>query len=298
MRAKEKNCRPSGTRDKAILAIACSVLMALTLSVSTAVAESGAVVKLTGSRYMFFVITDLATMFMQDHLNSKVVVKESEPHTFVQSLADKTADAVMSVGKLDDDLKVEAQEHGLHLTEQVVGHGAVALITHPKNPVDELSLEQVRKMFLGEYRNWSQVGGLDEPIVTMSRDESVSGTHQFFQDHVLDGAPPAQETVRELDHDIVRAVWRRTGGIADARFTEAVRGKLKGMVKILAIKKDENSEAVLPSMETSRNGSYPLCFPLALYYDARAAVPTLTPFVQFCIRHGMGPHFAESSPQK
>ena len=44
----------------------------------------------------------------------------------------------------------------------------------------ELTLDQGRKIFLGELTNWKEVGGLNEPIVPMTRDESISGTAQIF----------------------------------------------------------------------------------------------------------------------
>jgi len=283
---------------KAIAAAWGCLLLTFTILVSALVAKDGDVVKLVGSRYAFFVVTDFATVYMQDHKNAKVAVAEAEPYTYLQCLAEKTADAIMTLGKLDDDIKADAQEQGMQLSEQVIGWGAVALITHPKNPVTELSVEQVRKIFLGEYRNWSELGGLDLPIVTVSRDDAVSGTLKFFQDTVLGGNPPVQETVREASHDIVRAVWQRQGSIADARYTEAIRGKLKGMVKILAIKKDANSEAVTPSQETTRNRAYPICFPLVLYYDASSSTaPELPKFIQFCALRGLGPHYVQSGSE-
>jgi phosphate transport system substrate-binding protein len=280
-----------------IVVLGC-LLTTFTMVVSPLLADDGEVVRLVGSRYGFFVVTDFATVYMQDHKNAKVVVAEAEPYTYLQCLSQKTADAIMTLGKLDDDIKADAEEQGMHLSEQVIAWGAVALITHPKNPITELSIEQVRKIFLGEYRNWNELGGMDEPIVTVSRDDAVSGTLKFFQDTVLGGNPPKQETVRESSHDIVRAVWQRKGSIADARYTEAMRGKLKGMVKIIAIKKDAHSEAVTPSTETTRNHSYPISFPLVLYYDTKTATPAEMPkFIQFCALRGLGPHYVQSGPE-
>ncbi len=253
-----QNRRPlAQSRVKAIAVVWGCVFLTFTISVSALLAKDTDVVRLVGSRYAFFVVTDFATVYMQDHKNAKVAVAEAEPYTFLQCLSQKTADAIMTLGKLDDDIKADAESQGMRLSEQVIGWGAVALVTHPKNPVTELTVEQVRKIFLGEYRNWKEVSGLDEPIVTVSRDDAVSGTQKFFQDAVLDGNPFCQETIREASHDIVHAVWERKGSIADARYTEAVRGKLKGMVKIIAIKKDENSEAVMPSAQTTRNRFLP-----------------------------------------
>lgn len=53
-----------------------------------------------------------------------------------------------------------------------VGETTVAFITHPSNPVKELTLDQVKKILLGEITNWSDVGGEDKPIAIIAEDSS------------------------------------------------------------------------------------------------------------------------------
>jgi phosphate transport system substrate-binding protein len=133
---------------------------------------------------------------------------------------------------------------------------------------------------------------LDEPIVIMSRDESVSGTEEFFRQSVLDGMPMSQQTVRVLDHNIVSAVWKRKGSIADARFSEAIRGKVQGKVSVVGLRESDESPVVLPSAETIRNRTYPISAPLVLYYDGRSSSPGMRDFASFCSRRGLGEIYA------
>ncbi len=282
---------------KTIAALAGAVVLALCVSVAILRADDTHAVTLKGSKYLFFSITDLARWYTQDKPQSNVSVSAEDYYSSVQSLVDRTADAVMSLGKLDDDAKKEAAENGVDLVERVIGWGAVALVTYPTNPVNELTLEQVRKIFVGEIRNWQEVGGQDEPIVTMTRDEAVSGTERAFRETVLQGFPQAQETVRLFDHDIVRAVWKMKGSIADARYTEAVRGRIKDMVKIIAVKEDADSPRIEPTVETIQNRSYPLAIPLVLYYDQKSSTSELLEFVNFCARRGLGRHYANLGNQ-
>jgi phosphate transport system substrate-binding protein len=243
---------------------------------------------------MYFNVTDLAKYYTERHPKFNAVVTCAEPYTLLPAISEKTSDAIMVLGKLDEDAKNEAVELGMQLHEQLVGWGGVVLVTDPANPVEQLTLDQVRMIFLGEHRNWKEVGGPDQPIVTMSRDESVSGTERFFRESVLHGFPMWQQTVRLFDPDIVRAVRTRKGSIADARYTEAIRGKIRGMVKIIAIKEDEASAAVMPSVDAVRNQSYPLSAPLYLYYNAQSWTHELKDFVNFCARRGLGERFAEA----
>jgi phosphate transport system substrate-binding protein len=275
-----------------LAALTCALFASFALLVSILNADDVRTVRIVGSKYMFYTLTDLAKWYMEQTPQCEVVVTYSEPHAYLHSITEHTGDAIMTLGKMEDDLKAEAGDMGIHLLEQVVGWGAVVLVTDPQNPIDKLSVEQVRKIFIGQFRNWSELGGLDEPIITMSRDEAVSGTERFFRDSVLQGVPTGQETIRLFDHDIVRAVWKRKGSIADARYTEAVRGKIKGMVKIIAVKEDESSHATVPSPDSIRDQSYPLSAPLVLYSDARTRTPELCRFVDFCGRRGLGKLYA------
>jgi phosphate transport system substrate-binding protein len=281
-----KNC------TKIIAALTSAVVFTLCVSVALSQADDTHAMRLKGSKYLFFSVTDLARWYSQDQPDSKISVTDADYYSYVQLLEDRTADAVMSLGKLDDDAKREAVENGVDLVERVIGWGAVALVTYPANPINELTLEQVRRIFIGEIRNWKDVGGLDEPIITMTRDEAVSGTERVFRDVVLQGFPQMQEIVRLFDHDIVRAVWKTKGSIADARYTEAVRGRIKGMAKIIAIKEDVDAPAIEPTVGTIQNQSYPISVPLVLYYDKRFSTPELVGFVNFCARRGLGQHYA------
>jgi phosphate transport system substrate-binding protein len=65
-----------------------------------------------------------------------------------------------------------------------IARDAIAVVVHPSNPVRDLSLEQVRGIFSGKVRRWSEVGGPDRPIVVVTREEG-SGTRSAFQDLVL-----------------------------------------------------------------------------------------------------------------
>jgi phosphate transport system substrate-binding protein len=267
------------------------VLIVFALCIPATQAQEHNAMRFTGSKYMYFNITDLAKYYFEGHPNFKVQVDCGENYSLIPAMVEKAVDAVMALGKLDDDMKLEASEQGIQLQEQLVGWGAVVLVTDPHNPVNELSLEQIRKIFLGEYKNWNEVGGLDEPIVTMSRDESVSGTEKFFREFVLDGQPMGQQTVRLFDPDIARAVRKLKGSMADARYTEAVRGKIRGLVKIIAVKQDEESTAIMPSVDSLRTQSYPMSAPMYLYYDAKSATRGLNDFVLFCAHRGVGDHY-------
>ena len=69
----------------------------------------------------------------------------------------------------------------------VIAVESIAMIVHPTNPVDALSIEQIAGIYRGEITNWSQVGGADAPILVLSRNDD-SGTREVFDDVIAGGA--------------------------------------------------------------------------------------------------------------
>src|SRR5208283_5758409 len=72
--------------------------------------ENSTVVHLSGSKYMYFTVTDLAQRYMERDAETKVIVTHTDQQAYVQSLMDNTSDAIMTLGKMEGDLKEEAAE--------------------------------------------------------------------------------------------------------------------------------------------------------------------------------------------
>ncbi len=110
-----------------------------------------------------------AQRFMETNADASVMVIGSSAGRGFQSLVDGNAAIAMMSRDISADERSKANDKGLQLIERPIGQAAVALITSPRNPVTELTLEQVKKLYAGEYDNWKQVGGPDEPVRCVSR---------------------------------------------------------------------------------------------------------------------------------
>jgi phosphate transport system substrate-binding protein len=66
-----------------------------------------------------------------------------------------------------------------------IAYDAIVIIVHPKNPIRNLTREEIRGVFSGRIRNWSEIGGRSHPITLVSREEG-SGTREAFQ-HLIMG---------------------------------------------------------------------------------------------------------------
>jgi phosphate transport system substrate-binding protein len=133
-----------------------------------------------------------------------------------------------------------------------IARDGLSVYLNEKNAVRELSLAQLRDIYTGRFTNWKEVGGADAPIVLYSRENS-SGTYQYFKDNVLMGKDysPRAQTLQGTAA-VVNAVAKDANGIGYGGAAYA-----KG-IRFAGVKKDDKSPAVTPSLETVRNGRYPI----------------------------------------
>ncbi|CVI72500.1 Phosphate-binding protein PstS 1 precursor [Clostridiales bacterium CHKCI001] len=83
------------------------------------------------------------------------------------------------VANVSRNLTDEEKEKGI--VENIVAIDGIGVVVNPSNEVDDLTKEQLADIYTGEIKNWSEVGGSDEPIVVIGR-EASSGTREAFED--------------------------------------------------------------------------------------------------------------------
>ena len=82
--------------------------------------------------------------------------------------------------------------------EAEVPGDAIAIITGTRNKINELSLEELAKIFTGDFARWSEVGGPDEPIIVLTLDQ-VTGTAVYLRQHAMqDGHFSADAKAQEI----------------------------------------------------------------------------------------------------
>ncbi|HWQ90803.1 MAG TPA: phosphate ABC transporter substrate-binding protein [Clostridia bacterium] len=136
--------------------------------------------------------------------------------------------------------------------EYKVALDGLSVYVHVANPINELSLDQLRDIFTGKIRNWKALGGNDAPITVYSRENS-SGTYEFFKDHVLKGQDfLASAQTMPGTAAVLQSVVKTPNGIG---YGGAAYGH---DAKTLKIKKTADSQAVEPTEQTVVSGAYPI----------------------------------------
>lgn len=149
--------------------------------------ESGTL-SLAGSTSMEKLCEALSESFMEKHPEVEVTVEYTGTGAGLESLAAGSVD----IGNASRNLKDEEKNTGA--VENVVAIDGIATIVDKENPVTDISSEDLAKIYKGEIKNWSELGGKDEAIVVIGR-EAGSGTRDAFEEllEIADACAYAQE---------------------------------------------------------------------------------------------------------
>lgn len=213
------------------------------------------VITVKGSDTMVNLSQKWAEEYMKLHPEVSIQVTGGGSGTGVASLLNKTTEIANSSRELKPAELETAKTKGVTPFTYQVALDGIAVIVHPKSKIDSLTVKQVSDIFAGKIKNWKQLGGADMPITLYGRENS-SGTYEFFKDHVL-----GKVDGKQVDYSPSTQVLQGTAALG-----EAVARDVKGIgyggvgyfaerndVKILHIKKDENSPAISPSENNKVN---------------------------------------------
>jgi len=216
---------------------------------------------LKGSDTMLHVGEAWAEKFREMNPSVNVSVTGGGSGTGISALINGHTQVAMSSRKIQEKELAEAQKQGKTIREFEVGKDGIAVILHKANPIKELSIDQLRKIFTGQVTNWRQVGGPDREIVLYSR-ETSSGTYIFFREHVLKNADYSS---RALLMPSTVALVQGVAGNESAIGYSGLAYAEEANVAIIGVKAADDAPALLPSVETIKDGSYPISRPLLLY---------------------------------
>lgn len=217
-----------------------------------------------GSDTMVILTQRLAEEYMKSHRGATVQVNGGGSGTGIAALINGTIDMAMASRPMSEKEKRQAAKNrGAEVIEHPIALDALAVFVNASNPVQQLTIAQIREIFQGKVKNWSEVGGPNAPIILYGR-ESSSGTYDYFREHVLEKGDfaPAVQTLQGTAA-IINAVGQDRNAIGYGGIAYATT------VRPLAIA-TEGGAAVPPNEQTVADGSYPLSRHLFFYYAANA----------------------------
>ena len=237
----------------------------------TTAALSGTV-STDGSTSMEKVINSLGESFMAANKDVKFTYNPTGSGSGIQAVTEGRCDIGLSSRALKDDEKASG------LVETVLAYDGIAIVVSPENPVSDLDVDTIAKIYTGEITNWKDVGGDDAEIVLIGR-EAGSGTRDGFES--ITGTNDACAYRQELTStgDVINTVSQNPNAIGYASLSavgESVKALTVGGVKA--------SEA------TVKDGSYVVQRPFVLVTKEGTE---LSPAAQAFFDYAISPEVAD-----
>jgi phosphate transport system substrate-binding protein len=237
-----------------------------TAQVGTAVPGAQAAIQNKGSDTMVNLALAWAEAYGPSHPEVQIAVTGGGSGTGIAALINGTVDMANASRAIKDEERAQAEANGIEPVEHVVAADAIAIVVHPSNPVNGLTIPELAAIFSGKITNWQEVGGEDRPIVLLSR-ESNSGTHVFFLEEVVRQGRTDDETLFSPDTLLMPS---SEGISAEVRHNPNAigydgLGYVTADQKVVAVAPAVGQPYVLPAIETAKDGSYPIARDLFIY---------------------------------
>jgi phosphate transport system substrate-binding protein len=245
-------------------------------SSTTGAAADKTSIAIKGSDTMVILGQRWAETYMKANAGITITVTGGGSGTGIAALINGTTDICESSRPMKDKEKEDVKaKRNAPAVETKVALDALAVYVNEKSDLTEISVAQLAKVYKGEAKTWKDIGGKStKPIVVYGR-ENNSGTYGFFKEHVLE------------NKDFAAGVQTLAGTSA---VVAAVKGDENGMgyggiaysegVHVLKLKKDDSSPAILGTLETAQNGTYPLSRFL-YFYTAGDATGSMKKFIDW-----------------
>lgn len=219
-----------------------------------------------GSDTMVNLALAWAEEYQKEHPELRISVTGGGSGIGLAALANQTTDIANASRAVKAEEKAQAVQNGFELKEFIVARDAIGVIVNPRNPVQQLTLEQISLIYRGKINNWSEVGGENRPIVRLSR-ETNSGTHVYFLETVVrlgnskDKSLFAANTLLlPSSEGIIAEVSSNPNAIGYDGL-----GYLSDAVKTLAIARKPGEPYVLPSAASVNDKTYSVSRDLYMY---------------------------------
>ena len=226
------------------------LLLTLALCCGLTAAWAEGQISTDGSSSMEKVIGALGEYYMEANPGVSFTYNPTGSGAGIMAAAEGRCD----IGLSSRALKEEEKTSGL--VETVLAYDGIAIVVHPSNPVTDLPLDTIAKIYTGEVTNWKDIGGDDAEIVLIGR-EAGSGTRDGFES--ITDTKDACQYRQELTStgDVIATVAQNPDAIGYASLAA-----LKDTVKAL------NVNGVAPTEATVKDGSYKIQRPFVLVTKA------------------------------
>jgi phosphate transport system substrate-binding protein len=225
--------------------------LALTFA-ATAVYAEQLVIK--GSTTVLPIAQKVGEAYMKENPDVKISISGGGSGNGIKAIIDGTTDIGDSSRFIKDKEVKLALERGAYPVPFRVAYDCIVPVVHPSNNIDNLTMDALKMIYEGKYKNWNEIGGPDKKIVVISRDTS-SGTYEVWEKKVMKKSRVYPGALLQASNGAVaQAVAKNDNAIGYIGL-----GYMNDDVKAVTV------DGIVGSKETTLNGTFPISRPLFMF---------------------------------
>ena len=225
--------------------------------------------RIDGSTTVLPIAQRAAEEFMKKHPDVKIFVTGSGSGTGLKALIDGTTHIATSSREAKSKEIDAGKAKGVVVTGHKVALDGIIAVVHPSMKIDNISMQQLRGIYNGKIKSWSEIGGPNRPIAAVSRDTS-SGTYEVWEEKVLHKDPVRADALLVASNgQMVQTVAKNPYAIGYIGI-----GYVDKSIKVLKVEGKNASE------ESVRSGSWPIARGLYMYTNG-APTGVIAKFINF-----------------
>lgn len=202
---------PAAVSTPAAAATAAPVAAATAGSTAASTGQKQTIT-ISGSTTVLPIVQKAADQYMAAHSDADIQVSGGGSGVGIQAIGARTVDIGMSSREVSKD---EMKKYPDFVITPVAQDG-IAVVVNPANTIQYITLDQIKKIYLGKITKWSEITGADVPgtnnqIVVVGRD-SASGTRSYFDETVLAKATPTKKMLEKNSNGAVLQTVAQTPG--------------------------------------------------------------------------------------
>ena len=249
------------------------MVSAFCLMTNLALAEN-LVVK--GSTTVLPIAQKMAEEYMKQTPDVKISISGGGSGNGIKALIDGSTDIANSSRFIKGKEVKLAVERDIYPVPFAIAYDCIVPVVHPTNTLKNITLDQLKDIYMGNIRNWKEIGGPDRPIVVVSRDTS-SGTYEVWEKKVMKKERVFPGALLQASNGAVaQAVAKNKNAVGYIGI-----GYLNADVKGLSV------NSIKGSVESTLNGTYPISRPLYMFTPGWPKGETLN-FINFVMHPEKG----------
>ncbi|MFH1173602.1 MAG: PstS family phosphate ABC transporter substrate-binding protein [archaeon] len=228
-------------------------------------------ITIKGSDTLLQLVSNLAEAYSAKDPLVKISVTGGGSGTGIAALLNDEIRIATSSRLMKDEEYATAKQKGISISQVMIARDMLSVIVHKDNPVQQLTMDQISKIYKGDITNWKAVGGMDKKITLYGR-QSSSGTYAFFMEDVVKSDYSQNMRNMEGNQAIVDAVRQDTTGIGYVGLGYAAdeNGQQVSGIHVIKVAKT-STDPYLSPLDPTKHDTYPVSRSLNLYVTKDAA---------------------------